>query len=184
MQTASSANRTCRLWRSASEYTATVRIPNSLHAQMTRKAISPRLAMRIFLMGADGKQRLPVLHRLAVHYQLTFEDPGHFSLDLVHELHRLDDAQDFSRLDTFTDPHKGRGPGRGRLIKRPHDGRADQDQVWIHSRLFRLFLGARRSCGGGISLRHCRIGPDRTGWRTPTILLGHPDGPPDAYPVV
>ena len=48
MHTASSANRTCKELRSASEYTATVEIPNSLHAQMTRSAISPRLATRIF----------------------------------------------------------------------------------------------------------------------------------------
>src|SRR6202789_420898 len=45
MQIASSANRTCRLLRSASEYTATVRIPISLHALITRSAISPRLAI-------------------------------------------------------------------------------------------------------------------------------------------
>src|SRR5258707_8820699 len=48
MHTASSANRTCRELRSASEYTATVEIPSSLHAQITRSAISPRLATRIF----------------------------------------------------------------------------------------------------------------------------------------
>src|SRR5579875_653986 len=46
MQIASSANFTCRLLRSASEYTATVRIPISLHALITRSAISPRLAIR------------------------------------------------------------------------------------------------------------------------------------------
>src|SRR5881398_3710884 len=48
MQTASSANRTCRASRSASEYTATVRTPSSLQAQMILSAISPRLAIRIF----------------------------------------------------------------------------------------------------------------------------------------
>src|SRR5271169_19995 len=48
MQMASSAKRTCSELRSASLYTATVLMPSSLHAQMTRRAISPRLAMRIF----------------------------------------------------------------------------------------------------------------------------------------
>src|SRR3989475_6105482 len=93
MQRASSANRTWSELRSASEYTATVRIPSCLQAQMTRRAISPRLATRIFLNGTDGKQRLPVLHRLPVHDQLAFHHAGHFGLDLVHELHGFDDAK-------------------------------------------------------------------------------------------
>jgi hypothetical protein len=46
MQTSSSANRTCSDSRSASLYTATVRIPSSRHARITRSAISPRLAIR------------------------------------------------------------------------------------------------------------------------------------------
>jgi hypothetical protein len=40
--------------RSASLYTATVEMPNSLQAQMTRRAISPRLATRIFWNMALG----------------------------------------------------------------------------------------------------------------------------------
>src|ERR1051326_3582536 len=48
MAYASSAMRACREPKSASEYTATVLIPISRHARMTRTAISPRLAMRIF----------------------------------------------------------------------------------------------------------------------------------------
>src|SRR3990172_4929039 len=46
---ASSAHRTWRACRSASEKTATVRIPISWQARSTRTAISPRLAIRIFL---------------------------------------------------------------------------------------------------------------------------------------
>src|SRR5687767_1202401 len=49
MQTSSSANRTCSDSRSASEYTATVWMPSSRQARMTRSAISPRLATRTFL---------------------------------------------------------------------------------------------------------------------------------------
>ena len=49
MQTSSSAKRTCRASRSASLYTATVRMPSSRQAEMMRSAISPRLAIRIFL---------------------------------------------------------------------------------------------------------------------------------------
>src|SRR3989442_16038604 len=104
MQMSSSANLTCRESASAVEYTATVWIPSSRQAQMIRKAISPRLAIRIFLnMGsgslrsrgrgrADREQRLPVLDRLPVGHQ----DRDHVALrvgfDLVHQLHRLDDA--------------------------------------------------------------------------------------------
>src|SRR5690242_15307780 len=49
MQAASSANRTCSESRSTSLWTATVFIPISLQVQMMRQAISPRLAIRIFL---------------------------------------------------------------------------------------------------------------------------------------
>ncbi len=47
-RTASSAMRTCSALRSASENTATVAMPSSRHARITRTAISPRFAIRIF----------------------------------------------------------------------------------------------------------------------------------------
>src|SRR5215475_7676271 len=49
MHQASSANLTCKASRSASECTATVLMPSSRQAQMTRQAISPRLAIRTFM---------------------------------------------------------------------------------------------------------------------------------------
>src|SRR5437868_11977719 len=49
MRYASSAYRTWMAPASASEYTAAVAMPSSRHARMTRIAISPRLAIRIFL---------------------------------------------------------------------------------------------------------------------------------------
>ena len=51
MRTASSASRTCSASASASEYTATVAMPSRLQVRMTRQAISPRLATRIFVKG-------------------------------------------------------------------------------------------------------------------------------------
>src|SRR4051812_32058584 len=48
MCTASSASSTWRASRSASEYTATVLMPILRAVWMTRQAISPRLAIRIF----------------------------------------------------------------------------------------------------------------------------------------
>ena len=47
--TASSASSTWSASRSASEYTATVAMPRRRAVLMTRQAISPRLAIRIFL---------------------------------------------------------------------------------------------------------------------------------------
>src|SRR6185312_16549060 len=96
MQTASSAKRTCRLWRSASEYTATVGIPRSLQAQMMRSAISPRLAIRILSKGADAKELFSVLYRLSVRDESGLNHPRHIRLDLVHQLHRFDDAENLA----------------------------------------------------------------------------------------
>ena len=101
------------------EYTATVEMPSSLQAQMTRRAISPRLATRIFWnmavgcrlllpAGPDAEQRLAVLHRLPV-----FDDRReHFAagvrLDFVHQLHGFHDAE---RLPGF--------PRSRRLSRKP-----------------------------------------------------------------
>src|SRR5215203_1002556 len=104
MQTSSSANRTCSEFSSASEYTATVLMPSSRQAQMTRSAISPRFAIRIFLNMScrcrparedlssigrpDGEQPLAVLHRLAVFHVGADDLAVVFGGDLVHQLHR------------------------------------------------------------------------------------------------
>src|SRR3954463_13722056 len=99
MQTDSSAKRTCSASASAVECTATVAMPSSRHARMTRSAISPRLAIRIFLNTAaplrpasgrpDAEERLAELHRLAVLRQDLDDPPRLVGLDLVHQLHRL-----------------------------------------------------------------------------------------------
>src|SRR5918994_6847222 len=102
MQTSSSANRTWSEFSSASEYTATVLMPSSRQAQMIRSAISPRLAMRIFLNmsgGLDGEQALAVLNGLAVLDVDADDLPVVFRGDLVHQLHRLDDAEHLILLD-------------------------------------------------------------------------------------
>src|SRR5207247_499254 len=64
MHRCSSASRTCRASLSTSEWTATLRMPSSLQARMTRTAISLRLATRIFLnthqpfRGRLGRRRV------------------------------------------------------------------------------------------------------------------------------
>src|SRR5881394_286735 len=96
-------------------------MPSSLQAVMTRTAISPRLAMRIFLYRTDGKQSLPVLHRLSVHHQLAFHDPADFGFDLVHQLHAFDDAKDLAGLDALTHLDERAGLGGGGLVKGADD---------------------------------------------------------------
>ena len=69
MQTVSSARRTCIASASAVECTATVLMPISWQARWIRSAISPRLAIRSFLIAiclAEDHERLVELHRLAV----------------------------------------------------------------------------------------------------------------------
>src|SRR3954462_14163517 len=104
-------------------------MPSSLQAVMTRTAISPRLAMRIFLYRTDGKQSLPVLHRLPVHDQLALHDPGDFRLDLVHQFHALDDAQDFAGLHPFAGTDERRRIWSGGLVERPDDGAFDKRYI-------------------------------------------------------
>src|SRR5438128_6643250 len=118
MQTSSSAYRTCSASRSASECTATVFSPISLQARMTRRAISPRLAMRTLeimelpVAGArwpersgyrqpgtgncqrashpHRKQLFTVLDRLSI----LRKDPDDLAIgvafDFVHQFHRFD----------------------------------------------------------------------------------------------
>src|SRR4051794_27451384 len=105
MQTDSSASLTYFASVSASEWTTTVRMPSSRHARWMRSAISPRFAMRIFSNtgSAQDEQRLAVLHRLAVFHEDRLHHPGRVGFDLVHQLHRLDDADRLAFLDAVAD---------------------------------------------------------------------------------
>src|SRR3954464_14082407 len=76
MHTSSSAKRTCRLSRSASLYTATVRIPSSRQARMTRRAISPRLAIRTFRNTSGPAVRWKGFGRALPHFLLAGRHPG------------------------------------------------------------------------------------------------------------
>src|SRR5207248_10373743 len=98
---------------SAVEWTATASIPSSCSARITRTAISPRFATRtranIALdRGPHGErleleEELPELDGLRV----LGVDGTHDSLDvrlhLVHELHRLEDAEGLSRRHDVAD---------------------------------------------------------------------------------
>src|SRR5262245_4397746 len=82
---------------------------------MTRSAISPRLAIRIFLnmiagvarLGSpDGEQPLAVLDRLAVLDVHAHDLTVVLGRDLVHQLHRLDDAEDLIFLHALANLDK------------------------------------------------------------------------------
>ena len=51
----------------------------------------------------EPEERLPELHRLAVFDEDFRDDAGLLGLDFVHDLHRLDDANDHVRRDALTD---------------------------------------------------------------------------------
>src|ERR1019366_7582744 len=97
-------------------------MPRSLQAQMTRRAISPRLAMRIFLNGPDAKEGFSVFDRLTVLDELALDDAGDVGFDLVHELHRFDDAENVAGCDMLADTHERRRFGRGGLVESANDG--------------------------------------------------------------
>ena len=66
-----------------------------------------------WLPGADREQRFAVFHGPAVFHQLVDDRAGHFGLDFVHQLHRLNNTEHLPWLHYVTGLHKGRGSGRG-----------------------------------------------------------------------
>src|SRR6185436_7024610 len=128
-------------------------MPISRQARWMRKAISPRLAIRIFLnifsrrcrSGAaggprqsrasfDDEQRLAELDGLAVLAQDLADRPGGVGLDLVHDLHRFDDADRVADLDDAADVDEGRRARAPRAIECPDHLRLD-DVAGGHLRL-------------------------------------------------
>src|SRR5215468_3931113 len=175
MQTTSSAKRTCKASRSASECTATVLMPSSRQAQMTRQAISPRLAIRTFLnirwwgvgnrewgagriqlsaphspfpiphsrLDLDSEQWLAVFDRLAVFDEGLGDGSAGVGRNLVHQLHRLDDAERLSGLDRVAEFNEGFSRRRRGAIESADDRRGDDVQF-----LFRR-NGGRSGMGRG-----------------------------------
>src|SRR5687767_11239239 len=125
MQTDSSASFTYLASVSASECTTTVRMPSSRQARWMRSAISPRLAIRIFsnIGLRQDEQWLSVLHRLAILDQDGLDRAGRVGLDLVHQLHRFDDADRLPLLHGMADLDEHLRVGRGRAIEGADHGR-------------------------------------------------------------
>src|SRR3954453_9026315 len=81
---ASSARRTCNDRRSSSEYTATVGIPISWQARITRTAISPLLAMRTFLNTArNNGSDVPTRRFSDVRWFPEIDSTNQFAADLA-----------------------------------------------------------------------------------------------------
>src|SRR5438067_8242754 len=128
MQSDLSAKRTCSEFASAVEWTATVSMPISRAARMMRSAISPRLAIRMrwnmaASRGLEAEEGLAVLHRAAVLAQHFEQAARQLGLDLVHQLHRLDDAEHLALLHHRAHVDEGRALGRRRAIEGADEGR-------------------------------------------------------------
>src|SRR5678816_1764494 len=67
--------------------------------------------------SADDHQRLAVFHGLSVLGQDRLDHAGTVGLDLVHQLHRLDNAKRIADLHAVADVDKGFGAGGGGAIE-------------------------------------------------------------------
>ncbi len=167
MHTLSSASRTCMASSSAVECTATVGMPSSLHARSTRKAISPRFAIRILSnISLDDHQRFTELDRLAIFDQDLAHRARARGRNLVHGLHRLDDEQGVAGPHLAADLDE-----RTRAGLRPDIGRADHGRGH-HARMLggvdRAGIGRRNRHSGGAR------GRQRGGGRDHVRMARHP----------
>src|ERR1700722_10730099 len=159
-------------------------MPISRQVRITRRAISPLLAISTFLniltifelrsalFGSSRwlylEQGLIVFNRRRILYK-DLDDPSlHFALDLIEKFHRLDDAYYLARLDVVPDIYKRSFVGRRTAIECP-DHRAlyrDRSGSGGFSRSGRLFRGGScrrcRRCSYG-SRRHRGDGLRRNG---------------------
>src|SRR3954447_21638819 len=144
MHTAWSASRVWSAPASAVEYIATASMPSSCSARMTRTAISPRFATRTrenIVTGSPVSQRvertpddgleleeqLAELDWLCVLDVDRAHDPVDVRLHLVHELHRLEDAEGLARPDRLALLHEWRCAGLGCPVEGADHRRLDPD---------------------------------------------------------
>src|SRR5919199_6062644 len=141
-------------------------MPSSRQARMTRRATSPRFATRTLLItaygaltfGPDAEKRLVVLHAAGVLGQDLDHLARNVRGDLVHQLHRLDDAQRLPLPDAVPHLDVRLLPRRRRPVERPHHRRTHHVQAPVPlRRTIRLGFGLRPGCarrrvrhGGGL----------------------------------
>src|SRR5579871_760684 len=103
-----------------------------------------------FLSRPDRKQGLSILHRLPARCNPLHHFAGNIRLDLIHQLHRLNDAQYLADLNLIADLHKRVRTRRWRLIERPHNRRLHLMQ--------RLLSRSGSSSADSRGSRMCRSG--------------------------
>src|ERR671932_2337658 len=82
----------------------------------------------------DSEQRLTELDGLSVLDVDLFYRAARLGENLVHQLHRLDDADDRLRRDVAADLDERLGFGRRRAVERADDGRREREQLRSFSR--------------------------------------------------
>src|SRR5919112_6271122 len=148
---------------------ATLRIPISRQARMTRRATSPRFATSILpitvrrpsprlTLGPDAEERLVVLHTLRVLDQHLHHLARDIREDLVHQLHRLDDAQSLSDPHVIPDLDVKFLSWRRRSVKGPDYRRTHQMQAPVALRRVRLRHGLRGRRDSGLVDHRCSRG--------------------------
>src|SRR3990172_6966913 len=179
MQMDSSASRTGSDPPAAREGGATGGMPMSRQVRRMRSAISPRLAMRILwnmafsalLAGLHEEERLAELDGLGVLDEDLLDAAGHLGLDLVHELHRLDDAEGLPLLDRVALADEWCRLGARGAVEGADHGRLDRHGAGggFSGALGALRLGQRGGRGGDLRRDRGRVPPDDAHAEIPTL---------------
>ena len=113
-------------------------MPSSRHAKMIAHRDFAAVRDQNFLehrrpLGPDREQPLAVLHRLAVLDVDVDDFAVVLGVDLVHQLHRFDDAEHLPLLHRRADFDERRRARLGRPIERADDRRLDDRQLDVAS---------------------------------------------------
>ncbi len=100
--------------------------------------------------SSDGEQPFAVLHRLAVLHVRAYYLSFVLGRDLIHQLHRLDDAQNLILLHPLADLDEGGRAGLGTAVE------SADDRGFHHGQLDRLRLAVRNGVCRSVSRRRSR----------------------------
>src|SRR5210317_716945 len=147
----SSAILVCKASASASECTATVRMPSSLQARIMRRAISPRLAIRIlrnmvspfYLAAFYLEERLTEFNRSSIILEDLNDLALKFRFDLVKKLHGFHKTDSLAGLYDRTHISKSISLRAWFTIEAANDRRIDRFVLIINDR-FRSDGSSRR----------------------------------------
>src|SRR5580692_3945869 len=107
------------------------------------------------LLWPYDKQVLPVFDRLAIDRQALHDLASNIALNLIQQLHRLDNAEDLPNFNRVAGLHKRRSARRRSLIERPNDRR-------LHH--VKPHFGDRGNWRGGRRYYGCRTEFRRRRW--------------------